>query len=69
MLALYENRSGALAPQDAAQGITQATVWMDLFNPTPEEEATVEQALHLDVPTREEQQPLAACNKKTARTL
>ena len=63
MLALYENRSGAFAPQDAAQGITQATVWMDLFNPTPEEEATVEQALHLDVPTREEQQEIEASSR------
>jgi magnesium transporter len=46
-----------------AQGITQDTVWMDLFNPTPEEEATVEQALHLDVPTREEQKEIEASSR------
>src|SRR6516164_1546930 len=63
MLALYENRSGALVPQDAAQGITQDTVWIDLFNPTPDEEATVEQALHIDVPTREEQREIEASSR------
>ena len=63
MLAFYENRSGALAPQDAAQGITKDTVWIDLFNPTPEEEATVEKALHLDVPTREEQTQIEASRR------
>jgi len=63
MLALYENRSGALAPQDAAQGITEDTVWVDLFDPTPEEEATVEQALHLDVPTREEQNEIESSSR------
>jgi len=63
MLALYANRSGALVPQDAAQGITQETVWIDLFNPTPEEEATVEQALHLEVPTREEQKEIESSSR------
>ena len=72
MLAAYENRSGALVRQDGGQGVTKDTVWIDLFNPTPEEEATVEQALHLDVPTREEQQEIEASSrlyKKTAHTL
>ena len=63
MLALYANRSGALVPQDAGQGITQETVWIDLFNPTPEEEATVEQALHLEVPTREEQKEIESSSR------
>jgi magnesium transporter len=63
MLAVYDNRSGALAPQDGAQGVTKDTVWIDLFNPTPDEEATVEQALHIDVPTREEQREIEASSR------
>jgi magnesium transporter len=63
MLTIYETQSGVLAPQDAAQGITQDSVWIDLFNPTEEEEATIEQALKLDVPTREEQKEIEASSR------
>ena len=35
-------------------GLTPRAVWIDLYEPTREEEAAVEAALKLDVPTREE---------------
>ena len=35
--------------------ITDQAIWIDLFNPTVEEEKKIERALKLDVPTREEQ--------------
>ncbi len=38
-------------------------VWFDLLDPTPEEEKTVEQALHIDVPTREEMREIEASNR------
>src|SRR3984957_17960789 len=34
--------------------IPDQAVWLDLLNPTPEEEKQVEQALSIDVPSREE---------------
>lgn len=49
-------------PQDGTR-VTQDTVWIDLFNPTPEEEVAVEQALHLDVPTREKQKEIEASSR------
>jgi len=49
-------------PQDGPR-VTEDTVWIDLFNPTPEEEGVVEQALHLDVPTREKQKEIEASSR------
>ncbi|MFN3558662.1 MAG: magnesium transporter CorA family protein [Brevundimonas sp.] len=38
-------------------------LWIDLLNPTPEEDAAVEAALGLSVPTREEMQELEASSR------
>lgn len=38
-------------------------VWFDLLEPTPEEEKTVEQALQINVPTREEMREIEASNR------
>jgi magnesium transporter len=38
-------------------------VWFDLLEPTPEEETAVEQALHINVPTREEMREIEASNR------
>ena len=43
-----------LSRRPAAQ-ITEQAIWIDLLNPTQEEEAKIERALKIDVPTREEQ--------------
>jgi magnesium transporter len=63
MLTIYENRAGTLEPQKGKPRITEAAVWIDLINPTAEEEAKIERALKFDVPTREEQQEIEASSR------
>jgi magnesium transporter len=63
MLTIYENHAGLLAPQKGKPRITEGALWIDLLNPTPEEEAQIERALKLDVPTREEQQEIEASSR------
>ena len=63
MLTIYENRSGSLERQRGKPRITEPTVWVDLINPTPEEEKQIERALKLEVPTREEQQEIEASSR------
>jgi magnesium transporter len=63
MLTIYENRSGALERQKGNPRITEGALWIDLLNPTPEEEVKIERALKLDVPTREEQQEIEASSR------
>jgi magnesium transporter len=63
MLTIYESRTGALEVQKGKPRITEQTVWIDLLNPTPEEEAKIERALKLEVPTREEQQEIEASSR------
>jgi len=63
MLTIYENRAGALQPQKGKPRITEDAVWIDLLNPTQEEEQKIEQALKFDVPTREEQQEIEASSR------
>lgn len=59
----YETRSGALVPKDDPLPISEEAVWIDLTNPTPEEEKIIEAALGLDVPTREEQQEIEVSSR------
>jgi magnesium transporter len=63
MLTIYEYLAGALKPQAGKYKITEEAVWIDLLNPTPEEESVVEKALKLDVPTREEQQEIEVSSR------
>ena len=63
MLTIYEIKSGALQPQKGAPRMTEQAVWIDLLNPTQEEEGKVERALKLDVPTREEQQEIEVSSR------
>jgi magnesium transporter len=63
MLTVYENRDGALQRQKGKPRITEGALWIDLLNPTPEEEGQIERALKLDVPTREEQQEIEASSR------
>jgi magnesium transporter len=63
MLTIYEFRAGALKRQAGKHKITDEAIWLDLLNPTPEEERTVEKALKLDVPTREEQQEIEVSSR------
>ena len=59
----YETRLGALVPKDDPLPISEEAVWIDLINPTPEEEKIIEDALGLDVPTREEQQEIEVSSR------
>jgi magnesium transporter len=63
MLTIYETKSGALVPQKGNPRITESAVWIDLLNPTREEEGKIERALKLEVPTREEQQEIEASSR------
>ncbi|HUW74327.1 MAG TPA: magnesium transporter CorA family protein [Methyloceanibacter sp.] len=63
MLTIYEFREGALTAQTGLNRFTEETVWLDLLNPTRDEEAIVEKSLKIDVPTREEQQEIEASSR------
>lgn len=63
MLTIYENRDGTLRRQKGKPRITEGAVWIDLLNPTPQEEGQIERALKLDVPTREEQQEIEVSSR------
>ena len=43
--------------------IPDEAVWLDLLNPTPEEERRVEQCLGIDVPSREEMREIETSNR------
>ena len=47
----------------ATVSIPDEAVWIDLLDPTPEEERQVEQALSIDVPTREEMREIETSNR------
>lgn len=63
MLTVYETRAGELKRQTGRPKITEQAVWIDLLNPTPQEEAKVERGLRIEVPTREEQQEIEASSR------
>ncbi len=71
MLTIYEFNAGELKPRAGKlagksarkPAITDETVWIDLLDPTPEEERAIETALGLNVPTREEQQEIEASSR------
>src|SRR3954465_8033939 len=60
MIAFYApGRPGAALSEPSQCGaLTQEAVWIDLLEPTPEEEQALEAALGVDIPTREEMQAI-----------
>ena len=60
MLTVYVPRGTTLEPQpvEADAGIPEAAVWLDLFNPSLEEDKLVEKLVGVAVPTREEMQEI-----------
>ena len=65
MLTTYTVESGHLVVREGAQdpdGLRRA-VWIDLLTPTPEEERQVQQALKLEIPTREEMQEIESSSR------
>jgi magnesium transporter len=63
MLNTHESKGATLMARPGLVPINDATVWFDLFDPTPEEEAWVEQALGIDAPTRAEMREIEASNR------
>src|ERR1700742_3703430 len=49
--------------RDPTTPLPADAVWVDLRDPTPEEEQLVEKALNIDVPTREEMREIEASNR------
>ena len=54
MLTRFDAIDGGLVKQDSATAFDTGTVWIDLLNPTKDEDVLVEKALGIAVPTREE---------------
>jgi magnesium transporter len=65
VLSVYAQGAGGLTASVLAPGaaIPEDAVWLDLLEPTLEEERQVEQALGIDVPTREEMREIETSNR------
>ena len=63
MLTVYDAAEGVLIKREGPAPITAAAVWIDLLNPTRDEDQQVEQALSISVPTREEMSEIEASSR------
>src|SRR5258708_39873516 len=65
MLNVYVPRPNGLvcAEREPGSALPADAVWIDLREPTPEEEQLVESALGIDVPTQEEMREIEASNR------
>lgn len=63
MLTVYDAINGQMTKREGLVPIGDSTVWLDMFNPTPEEDAYVEKALGLEVPTRAEMREIEASSR------
>lgn len=65
MLFVYTSVNNALRKTliDERLAIPDDAVWIDLFEPTAEEEYAVENFLHIDIPTREEMNEIEMSNR------
>jgi magnesium transporter len=63
MLTTYENTGNGLITHEQPSAITDNTVWIDLVQPTKEEDAFVEQALGISIPTRAEMREIEPSNR------
>lgn len=63
MLTVYDAADGVLIAREGAREINGATVWIDLLNPTREEDQVVERAVGIAVPTREEMAEIEASSR------
>jgi magnesium transporter len=62
MFTTYGTANGCLT-ELAPGGVPKDAVWLDLVEPTAAEEATVEEALSIDIPTREELAEIEASSR------
>ena len=65
MMTTYTVENGHLAVRDGAQppDVLRGAVWIDLLNPTSVEEHAVQDALRLEIPTREEMQEIESSSR------
>ena len=63
MLSAYGTDKGCLTEFPAGVTVPEGVVWLDLVEPTAEEEAAVEEALKIDIPTREELAEIEASSR------
>ena len=65
MLTTYTVVNGFLQVREGTQDVPtlQRAVWIDLLTPTPEEERQVQDALRLEIPTREEMQEIESSSR------
>lgn len=63
MLTMFAPRDGALRKLEFGGEIPPEAVWIDMLHPTAEEEALVEKALGLDVPTHDEMQEIEVSSR------
>lgn len=63
MMTIYESNGKVLRTHDMSAGLTGNCVWIDLLQPTPEEDKFVEEALQIDVPTRAEMREIEPSNR------
>ena len=65
MLVAYGTANGCLTelPSRAEPALPEGTVWIDLVEPTHAEEACVEEALAIDIPTKEELAEIEASSR------
>lgn len=63
MMHIYDCRNGALVRREGTAELGPDSVWIDLVHPTAEEEALIEKAMGLDVPTRDEAREIEVSNR------
>jgi magnesium transporter len=63
MLTVYECANGRLAARTSEDRLGPGLVWIDLLNPTAEEEQEIESLLAIDVPTRAELREIEASSR------
>ena len=65
MLSVYaQGPAGLVAlPHEPGAPLPAEALWIDLLEPTAEEEKLVEETLGIDVPTREEMREIEASNR------
>ena len=63
MLSAYGTDKGCLTEFPAGTVVPDGVVWLDLVAPSFEEEAAVEAALSIDIPTREELAEIEASSR------
>lgn len=63
MMTTYESNGKALSVRESGAALTGNSVWIDLLQPTTEEDKYVEEALAIDIPTRAEMREIEPSNR------